>query len=209
MVIFNKLFGGKSKRINTSDSVWINSPAKFMGILNYIEANKDQKSIWLISHFKKSEVKLKTALKVASQIYTEVLDRSSITVADKNDVKVISAENWMRLSHDLRNQDTLQVFLIIEHYPTDDVDQALVNQIADAAPKSEITFYSDMEEPLFKQAGAEGMVALMEKLGFDTEQDLNHPMLSRSIQKSQKKITKTAKSRLPAESAEEWFAKNC
>lgn len=99
-------------------------------------------------------------------------------------------------------QDLTPVF--VEHYPLNARELALV----EPWEHKNIPVFSAMDEPLFKHFGSDKMVPLIKLFGMKASQAIEHPYVTESIVKGQKKIADKVVEEIPATSQAEWMEKN-
>lgn len=94
--------------------------------------------------------------------------------------------------------------VFIEHYPLKGKEETLFTTLN----QKEIVVYVSLEEPLMKLFGSERIIELMKKMGLTEEEELNHSMITASIQKAQEKLAKKVTLEQSASSQQEWFRRN-
>ena len=99
-------------------------------------------------------------------------------------------------------------FLIGEHHPLLEQDNIIHSFANDLPYKSEIIYYTSLEEPLMKALGSDKIIPLMEMLGVK-DGYIEHPVISSSIIQAQKKIKNQCLGNQRVKSAQEWFYYNC
>ncbi len=95
------------------------------------------------------------------------------------------------------------VFLL-EHYPLSSKE---IKAIQHWKPTAVMAFVS-MEEPLLQLFGGDNLIGLMQKMGMNESEMIEHKMISRSIRKAQEKLEAKVSNERPATSQEEWFRAN-
>jgi hypothetical protein len=73
-----------------------------------------------------------------------------------------------------------------EHYPLREKEQALFEKLQ----LNPAIVYSSLTEPLFKAFGGENIISLVQKLGIDENEAMEHKMISNYIIKAQEKLKK-------------------
>lgn len=69
-------------------------------------------------------------------------------------------------------------------------------------------FCLSMEDPFFKTFGGENMLVLMERLGLQDGECIEHKMVDKAISRAQEKLASKVRNELRASSETEWFQKN-
>ncbi len=72
------------------------------------------------------------------------------------------------------------------------------------------TFFSAIDDPLMRTFGGERIVALLDALGLEPDELIEHRMVSEAIANARRKLADRLGSGLPARarSMEEWFTRN-
>lgn len=99
-------------------------------------------------------------------------------------------------------QNQLPVF--VEHYPLYSKELMLV----EAWQQTHIPVYSAMDEPLFKYFGSDNMIPFIKLFGMKESNPIEHPFVSASIIKGQKKIAERVSLEQLANSQAEWMEIN-
>lgn len=94
--------------------------------------------------------------------------------------------------------------VFVEHYPLHEKE---IEFTASWAIK-DITVYNALDEAFFEPFGGEKIIGLMEKLGLQEDEAVEHSMISKSIINAQKKIAEKVKFEQSAHSQKEWMAIN-
>lgn len=95
-------------------------------------------------------------------------------------------------------------YVFAEHYPLYSKEVDLFKQLE----LTEVTILSSLDEPLFKQFGSENLVPLLEKLGMQPNEMIEHNMISSSIKRAQEKIAAKVLIENTANNQADWLLKN-
>lgn len=79
--------------------------------------------------------------------------------------------------------------IFVGRHPLADTETAAIKQLHNLFPDAPITRLTALDEPLFADLG--NIKELMEKLGMAPDEALSHPMITRSIERLQKKNERT------------------
>jgi hypothetical protein len=71
-----------------------------------------------------------------------------------------------------------------------------------------VQVFSSLKDSLFQQFGGDKIITLMQRLGVQKDEIIEHPMISRAIEQAQEKISKKSMVEQTAYSQAEWFSKN-
>ena len=103
----------------------------------------------------------------------------------------------------LSNTNKKQV-IFISHYPVLEKENELFNKLL----LKNTVFYSSLDEPLFTRTYGNKIAVLSKKLRIKEGEALDHPLISASIRKIQKKISSKVIWEKPASSQEAWITRN-
>jgi hypothetical protein len=67
---------------------------------------------------------------------------------------------------------------------------------------------ASLDDPFFKAFGMEKVVTLMETLGMQNDESIEHAFVDKAIRSAQEKLGKKVKNEIKSETEEEWFQKN-
>lgn len=97
-----------------------------------------------------------------------------------------------------------KTLIILEHYPLNGKEQELW---ANWKP-ARILILNALDEPLFTHFGGAQITQLMQKLGMQENECVEHKMISSSIRNAQQKLAEKVLAEHTALSAAEWFRRN-
>lgn len=100
------------------------------------------------------------------------------------------------------------VVIVIEIYPTTEKDAAIMSMVSEKSLEAE--FYEALDSAFFASFGGERLLKLLENLGVDPGEVIEHSFMTSSVQKAQDKIAeKLGSSEKPIkESLEAWLKAN-
>ena len=105
-------------------------------------------------------------------------------------------------------KDEELLFIVSEHHPLYECDEALLSLMSTLPCRSRIRFHSALDEPLLKMFGAEKVLDVLKRLGLDERQYISHSLISSAIEKAQKKIKDKTIGNQRVDSMDEWFHYN-
>jgi len=94
------------------------------------------------------------------------------------------------------------------HYPLVDHENKIVEKLCGAESKTPVLFCLSLEDPLLKSFGSDNIISLLEKLGLDENESLDHPMIQKAIERAREKISSSVQSEIRTQNESEWFTKN-
>ncbi|MFI5186227.1 MAG: hypothetical protein ACHQF0_05850 [Chitinophagales bacterium] len=173
------LFNKKNESIKVKDIIWMNSDAKWNGL---IDLWKKDKNTVFIFWFDKT---LQQAQKKFSDQITGSIDL------------VTSKEVHHHLVKD-------KPVVAAEHYPL----RKKKEELFQALHLEEVKVLSSLDEPLFKKFGSDNIIQLMKQVGMKENESLEHAMITKAIQNAQEKIKGQVKFEQSAHSQSDWLKKN-
>ncbi len=97
---------------------------------------------------------------------------------------------------------------LAEHYPIPEPDELLLNFAFSRKDIGDPVAYVALDEPWLAHILGDRVSALLEKLGVDENECIQHPMVSSSIQNAQEKLGEKVQRDFPYDSIEAWLAGN-
>jgi len=94
--------------------------------------------------------------------------------------------------------------VFLEHFPLSAKEDELVKNWE----AKQIDVYNSLDEGLFKYFGGERMLALMQQMGMQEDEVIEHALISKSIRNAQDKIARQLILEQSAQSQTEWLKKN-
>ena len=211
MSFFKKLFG--KKPLPRTVRVWKNERSKKRSFINAVmESGKKLITV----HFSDELSKVTSILEENSLNYSKI---------DKSHLSWESLENQFR-SHDrliiitselpensppeYKNKRPSLGFktLCWELYPIPKRDEMLSNYIASLPFKSELNYFVSLDEPMLELYNSANILAMLENLGYQENEELAHPFLTSTFFKAQKKIAKKVTGDSSAPNSGEWLKRN-
>ncbi len=95
-------------------------------------------------------------------------------------------------------------YVFVEHYPLYSKEADLFKQLE----LNEVIILSSLDEPLFMQFGSENLVPLLEKLGMQDDEMIEHDMITNAIRRAQEKIASKVLVDNTANNQGDWLLKN-
>lgn len=102
------------------------------------------------------------------------------------------------------SENTAQTIFFAEHYPLFKTEQEYFERIQ----IHEAVVYCALDEELFKRFGGDRLISMMEKLGMQKDEIIEHKLVSSSITNAQQKIEKKIDYEQKCRSQQAWFQKN-
>lgn len=94
------------------------------------------------------------------------------------------------------------------HYPLVEYQNKIVERLGTGESKTPVLYCISLEDPLLKSLGSENIIPLLEKLGLDENECLDHPMIQKAIDRALEKISNVVISEARTNNESEWFIKN-
>ena len=94
--------------------------------------------------------------------------------------------------------------IFLEHYPLHEKEEALYTSLN----LKDIKVFSSLDEALFLHFGGDQIVELMEKMGLQENESIQHSMIGMALKNAQQKILEKVTIEQTATSQAEWFKRN-
>lgn len=180
------LFKSK-KEIKITQLVWKNKAAKYKALLKSIAANEN---IRLFYFFNDTKAELQNVL----QNYPA---QRSVTIEPA--AKLLSSFGSLADSY----------ICFTEHHPSFLKENEILQHLQDTCDVKEVYFQVSLDEPLLQYFGSDNIVRLLEKMGFQEDEPVEHSMISKAVINAQKKLDEqTENNTIETSSAKEWFELN-
>jgi len=95
-------------------------------------------------------------------------------------------------------------YIFVEHYPLYSKEIDLFKQLE----LNEVSILNSLDEPLFLEFGGERIAPLLQKMGLQPDEMIEHNMISMSIKRAQEKIAEKVLIDNTANNQAEWLLKN-
>lgn len=178
MGLFN--FSQKKKAApEMKDMIWISKAAKLNGCLNLIKKLQD---VVVVAWFSDTYDEYNRFLNEQNGLGVEIqLARSvlSVQVSNKN-------------------------LILLEHYPLRTKEEDFISNL----DPIQVYVFSSLDEPLFNQFGGGKIIPMIQSLGMKEDEMIEHPMISKSIERAQKELEKKVTVENSANSSKEWLERN-
>jgi len=199
MGIFNWMFGEKSNVEILADMIWLTKRAKFTGIATSVtqrlSASDRPLAVILVAHFQ-------DCLNELQQILENGHFDCSVTAVAAGDLK--SARAPTQLLDESRFID----IVVGERHPLSSHDDAVVAFARDLSCQCRIVYHVSLEDPLMKIFAGEWVHNFLKQIGMKDDEAIESSMVARRFKQARQKIESRASGDEPADSAEEWLARN-
>jgi preprotein translocase subunit SecA len=210
MSLLSSLFKKSPPTIPHTDKVWKTKEAATKGMLMMAMMRLQRSQPCLILTFFESEknglVNLMNEHQIKHSLFegTSRMDSTSEAIVYLGDANAILNSN----SLDSITASKLggEVFFNC-HYPMKAPEQKLLEKLSSIGFKS-FVFCLSFDDPLLKLFLSAENLRLLEKLGLDDNESLEHVMITKSISRAREKVNAKVRREIPAKSPEEWFALN-
>lgn len=114
------------------------------------------------------------------------------------------------LAHELGRLRSPRAILVAERHPLPTENRALLLRLEELAPGVVPTFFSALDEPLMRAFGGARVTALLDSLGLEPDEPIEHAMVQNALANARRKVAERLGSGPPARarSMEEWFTRN-
>lgn len=172
-------FGKKKETTKVSDVVFMHAAAKWQACHLALQSNANT---IFITWFEETQQQL--------QEYFNAQNAANPTV-------ILYRE---AAAHFINNNPVI----FAEHYPLREKEEALYTSLK----LEDVKVFSSLEDALFQHFGGERIIELMQKMGLQENEPVQHTMISMALKNAQEKIAKEVSLEQSAHSQEEWFKRN-
>jgi hypothetical protein len=191
---------GKSRKVEIAKyRIWLTRQAKSDGIRKEVaQAVADPagpSAVIAVAHFSDCLEQLQTALADLDQ------DRLLLTRAD-----LLAGRTPTELTTD---QSTGVLVIVGERHPLPSRDEAVLDFARSLPCRCRLVYHVSLEDAVFKRVSGGWVENVLRRMGMKEDEAIESRMVIRRLQDALKKIERTATGSAPANSAEEWFERNC
>lgn len=178
MGIFN--FSQKKKATpNIKDMIWMSESAKLLGCFKLIQ---EQQDFVVVAWFSKTQEEFHQFLNEQHGLGIEIHLSQTVISTQVSNKKLI----------------------FLEHFPLRSKEENLILNLN----PTQVIVLSSLNEPLFEIFGSDEIIRMMKSLGMKEDEMIEHPMISKSIVKAQRKFEQKIIYENSANSSREWFERN-
>jgi len=160
------------------DLVWINERGKLLGCIDLLQ---QRRNVALVAWFPDTRSRWLTLLNEENFFH---------------DIWLVRETNPIQLAN--------KQLIMLEHYPLKDKEEAFLSSFSN----QEILVLNSLDEPLLELFGGGRIVNLMERMGLQENDMVEHSLITKSLVRAQEKLTQKVTLESPAQSMKEWFEKN-
>jgi hypothetical protein len=141
-------------------------------------------------------------VQLGGSIPTEEI-KTTLFLASASDLSNTSVLSFLKLNSSVFSGEAL----FTSHYPMSAVENATLHNLT-AAGFSKFVFCLSFDDSLLKIFNSQNILPLLEKLGLEEEESIEHNMVTQSIKRAREKVESKIKFEVKAKSPQEWFALN-
>jgi len=170
--------------------------AKYRQLIDHLSKQMEVgQKVHLVAHFDQTYDELIQLLTKANIEFEALGDQSS------NSPIVLSKSDELKTRSKMLSDD--YILVMAEIHPMAIREESLLK-----LNKNEMTVMCALDNPFFEILGGERIRRLMDKLGLNENESIEHPMVSKAIINAQRKMDKRAMREKPAPSIRDWMSVN-
>ena len=221
MGLLSRLFG-TDRRTSFSaeaDQVFLTTGAKWRSLAEAVRTRRsDGEQVLILAHFPATLRQARDRLADA-KLESEIIDRP-LAGGDVPDLFQRNATSHAllvpvpALSIDESAPapamaDSMRIAILsLEVHPADEVEQDVLRFAATIPCRTRLFPFVSLEDPLLAQFAGPAVQDILRKLGMQEDEVIQSSMVTRRVRTAQSRMSDRIKSWEPADSAEEWIARN-
>lgn len=200
MGLFNWLGGAKAKVQIAEDRIWLTKQAKVAAIQREVsQALADPNgpdAVFVVAHFQDCLDELRSLVAAAG--------------FDEGRVLVTLSEALEGRTAGTASDESRRILIVVgQRHPLPSRDDALVEFARSLSCQCRLVQHVSLEDPLLKVFAGEWVERVLRQLGMKEDESIESRMVARRIRAAQESIEGRATGDAPAQSAQEWLARNC
>ncbi|MCC6515981.1 MAG: hypothetical protein IT275_06455 [Chitinophagales bacterium] len=180
----------QKKTIQVTDLIWKTERIKYDALIKQLQDNNKHILIYFFEDTKKN---------IIDELQRAIINFSENTSSNAT-ILVVKPTQIFQIS----NAENTNI-IFVEHYPLLSTEQKLKQHILEVLNIQNVTFYTSFEDELLQLFGAEKILAIMEKMGFNENEPMSHNLISSSIEKAQQKIEEKVSIDTNTRQRKDWF----
>lgn len=199
------LFKKKDQGPTFRDWVWATDKAYWLQMLATLGKATASEPVWVVSSFPDNLKALAEKLDKMQVAYKTVSYTSDL---DPQVPVCLLQGSWlMQWQGALQAMPQRRIFFM-EHYPLPVRDTELRTRAANQLGTAQLYYFISLEGPMIQLFGGERIVNMLQQLGMNPEELIEHNLISQSFKQAQEKVAKKVGIEKPANSEAEWFRIN-
>lgn len=195
------LFKSKPKVAPLTHHVYLSQTALYRQLIGkVIKSSESLNRLMLVYHFNETEVAIRRLLEAAQINFGS----SNDPIGTDSNVLLFQAKEIRQYS----KIDEFSIILFCEIHPLGGVDVEFYQILKAQNERAEIVFYVSMDSPILTRFGAERILDMMNKLGMEENEKIEHKLIDKSILKAQEKLKQLIIHEKEAESIQKWMDSN-
>ena len=194
-----------------TDKVWKTREAAFKGLLMMGMMRLQKNQPCLIVAFFESEMNSLQAFMQEHKMNFILLDSSAIINTIEPMIYLANATTISDLTISKFLSESVKVFdglvYFPGHYPLSNPENMTLEKLSSIGFTTFI-FCLSFDDPLLKHFGSANILPILERLGLEDQESLEHNMITQSIKNAREKVAKKVEREIKCHSPEDWFSKN-
>lgn len=188
-------FGKKKIDYTVKDIVWKNKEIKFQEIAKAVQIRNTQTVV--VYYFSDTLEALEKTLQAAGMGYSHEMELNQKLILMDAKLLTLTIPDFSKNN-----------IIFAEHHPSFYKEEKLLQHLSKENKNILFSFYVALDEPFMKAFGSEKIMAILNQMGYNENEAIEHSMVSSSIQKAQKKIDEKKPFTSDAHTSTDWFEIN-
>lgn len=197
---FDWLWGGGEERAE-QDRIYLTDDARWRNLQRHVEerlsAADRPDALLLVGHFPHCQQQLQPIADRCAAAGGTVM-ATTVEALQQSDGTAIRFDESQRVE-----------IVAAERHPLPERDAQITQFAAELPCQTRVTHFLSLDDPVLRVFAGEWVENILRRLGMDEDEGINSPMVSHRLRSAQQKVAAQAIADAPAESAEQWFEKNC
>ena len=198
-----------------TDKVWKTKDVAMKGMITEALKSITQNQVPVVfCYFDDKVTEVISFLTTAGVPYFHLTDNTIELASSQNNVILVGntclldSSNRLARFFQLVSKTSKPHFLFAGHYPLPSKENKVIEKLSTSFPVSSLTFCSSIDDPSFELFGADRIMMLLDNLGMEEEECIEHAMVSKAMARTREKIEVNVKQEIVTETEQECFLKN-
>ena len=197
-------FKPKEKLPPYKDKIWISSKVRDINLISKAKKSSSKNKLVIVSSF---EENLTHVTQLFQVIGLKVHRSHHLPDIAGHDCPILLHSKLLVPAPEYAQAEGFEA-IFLEHYPLPEKDKAILRKTQIVLGALSLEYYTSLDSPLFQFFGGQRIIEMLQKIGLEENETVEHSLISSSIKRAQEKLSKSVPVEYNAENEAEWYRIN-